>query len=610
MRILSVSIVSDHAGLWGYAGFISILALLLSAPDLTPSEQAALQWSTYLGGIDYDCGRSVDIDTNGCVYLLGYTSSLNFPTSPVSFDTTHNGQFDAFLSKVSTDGSEVIFSTYLGGENSDFGYGIAVDDDGCAFVAGSTESPDFPTTSDAFDTTFDGFSDVFVVKVSPDGNELVYASLLGGVRSDFAYSIALDDSGHAYLTGGTSSADFPTTPGSLDTTHDGCESDAFLVKMSAAGDELLYATYLGGNDLDIGSDVILDEFSTVFLTGWSCSPDFPTTAGAFDTTQSGQCDAFIVKLESGGNILAYGTFLGGTSFDEGISIAVDDSGNAIIVGTTASVDFPTSRSSLDSIHNGSYDVFLTKLNATGTSLVLSSFLGGDGCDYGYSITLDNDHLVHLTGSTESVDFPTTVDALDETHNGGEDVFIVTIDLMNVLLRHSTFWGGSSVDCGYDIISSDAGDLYLSGITGSIDFPTTAGVLGETYNGVRDVFVTKLNAAGVNPDPPGAVEDLTITLCCDHLWLNWSPVTVDTSGHPLAIDLYHIYRDTAISFGDHLNPFDSTTGPPYLDSSAGVGETEKNYFYSVRAVSGGTSSDFSKLTGEFDRHIISEDEFLR
>ena len=309
---------------------------------------SGLVYATYLGGIDFEDGYAIAVDVAGSAYVTGYTDSTDFPTTPGAFDTSY-GNVDAFVVKLNPTGSGLIYATFLGGGGYDYGYGIAVDGAGSAYVTGYTQSSDFPTTPGAFDTSYNGSMDAFVVKLNPAGSGLAYATFLCGGRFDKGYAIAVDGAGSAYVTGHTLSSDFPTTPGAFDTSHNSYNrEDAFAVKLNPAGSGLVYATFLGGSIEEWGYGIAVDGAGSAYVTGYTRSSDFPTTPGAFDTSHNGgEDDAFAVKLYPAGNGLAYASFLGGSDKDQGRAIAVDGAGSAYMTGSTSSRDFPTTPGAFD-----------------------------------------------------------------------------------------------------------------------------------------------------------------------------------------------------------------------------------------------------------------------
>jgi len=389
-----------------------------------------LAYATFLGGSEYESGEGIAVDDTGAAYVTGWTFSSDFPTTPGAFDTTYNGGYDdAFVVKVNPSGTGLAYATFLGGSDNERSEGIAVDDTGAAYVAGYTGSSDFPTTPGAFDTTFNGDHDAFVVKVNPSATGLAYATFLGGSYSDWGSGIAVDGDGAAYVRGETYSSDFPTTPGAFDTTYNGgYNTDPFVVKVNPSGTGLAYATFLGGSDDDWVYGIAVDGDGAAYVTGETSSSDFPTTPGAFDTTYNGDWDAFVVKVNPSGTGLAYASFLGGSEYDWGHSIAVDDTGAAYVAGTTESSDFPTTPGAFDTTYDGgTFDAFVVKVNPSGTGLAYATFLGGSDDDRVDGIAVDGTGAAYVTGHTYSSDFPTTPGAFDTTFNGGnQDAFVAKL----------------------------------------------------------------------------------------------------------------------------------------------------------------------------------------
>ncbi len=398
---------------------------------------SALDYSTYLGGTGLiDEANGIAVDSAGSAYITGDTNSSDFPTTAGAFDTTLSGSDDAFVTKLAPDGAALTYSTYLGGSgNADYGNGIAFDGAGSAFVTGYTVSGNFPTTPGAFDTTFTpaGNFSAFLTKLAPDGSALDYSTFLGGAGgTNIGNDVAVDGADNAYVTGSTLSTLFPTTPGAFDTTQNGGQ-DAFVTKFDASGSSLLYSTYMGGTGTDGAAAIELDANARAYLTGFTNSTGFPTTAGAFDTSYNDDGDAFVTKLNSAGSALAYSTFLGGTGvggtgYDSGSGIAVDGTGSAWVTGRTDSLVFPTTAGAFDTIYGPVGDAFVTRLNAGGSALRYSTYLGGSsggtgGTDQGSGIALGAPGDVYVTGYTTSSDFPTTAGAFDTSANGGNDAFV-------------------------------------------------------------------------------------------------------------------------------------------------------------------------------------------
>ncbi len=384
-----------------------------------------LIYSTFLGGTGSDGGSGIAVDGSGFAYVTGFTTSSNFPTTLGAFDTSHNGWYDVFVSWLNPSGSGLSYSTYLGGSGPEFPLGIAFDGTSNVYITGETQSADYPTTSGAFDTTYNGgtLGDAFVTKVKLIGfTSLAYSTFLGGSGGDNGFGLALDGSGNAYVTGLTTSTDFPTTPGALDTVSNG--HDAFVTKLNAAGSALDYSTYLGGIGVDFARGIALDSSGNAHVTGSTTSGDFPVTPGAFDTDKNGFYEAFVTKLNAAGSAAVYSTYLGSSEDDQGAAIQVDAGGNAFVTGETTSSDFPTTPGAFDT-SNSSLDGFVSRLNATGSALAYSTYLGGRFQDSIDALAIDAGGNVYVTGETYSSNFPTSHSAFDTTFGAGvyADAFV-------------------------------------------------------------------------------------------------------------------------------------------------------------------------------------------
>jgi plastocyanin len=384
---------------------------------------SALVYSTYFGGSGDDIGQSIAVDGSGNAYVTGYTQSTDFPTAN-PLQAVYGGNADAFVAKLNASGSALVYSTYLGGSGSDYGQGIAVDASGNAFVTGSTGSANFPTAN-ALQAANAGGSDAFVVKVNAAGSALVYSTYLGGSGLDQAWGIAVDLAGNAYVTGDTVSTNFPTT-NPLQATHGGGTSDAFVAKVNAAGSALVYSTYLGGSGGDQGQGIAVDASGSAYVTGLTSSTNFPT-ANPLQAANGGANDAFVAKLNTAGSALVYSTYLGGSGDDFGDGIAVDALGNAYVTGLTGSTNFPTANP-LQATHGGGiYDAFVAKLNAAGSALAYSTYLGGSGGDQGQGIAVDASGNAYVTGYASSTNFP-TANPLQAANGGGADGFVAKIGI--------------------------------------------------------------------------------------------------------------------------------------------------------------------------------------
>ncbi len=448
-------------------------------PCLAVVIDPVLSYSTYLGGSDDDFGEEeIAVDGSGNAYLMGRTYSANFPTlDPYQTD---QGGADFFVTKLSSSGNSLFYSTYLGGGDEEIGSGIAVDDSGNTYLTGRTNSDDFPT-KDPYQTDQGGL-DAFVTKLSASGNSLVYSTYLGGGSNDLGYDIVVDNSYNAYVDGETSSTDFPTQD-PYQTDQGGI--DVFVTKLSSDGNSLVYSTYLGGGYDDQAFGIAVDGSGNAYTTGYTNSTDFPTQ-DAYQTDQ-GDWDVFVAKLSSGGNGLIYSTYLGGADADYGYDIAIDSLFNSYIVGITWSSDFPTYNPYQTDL--GSRDAFVTKLSSSGNSLVYSTYLGGENEDTGQDIAVDGRGNAYLTGSTLSTDFPTQTS--NQTDQGDWDAYVTILSNTGENLIYSSYLGGQSTDYGWGIALDISDNVYITGHTLSEDFPTVNAY--QANQDGWDVFIAKIES---------------------------------------------------------------------------------------------------------------------
>jgi len=424
----------------------------------------------------------------------------------------------------------IVFTKTLGFNESsrsqNVGSSIALDRDNNVYVTGSATS-DFPVTPGAFQTTYGGnfctnsgfrtrpCPDAFVAKLTPAG-DLIYATYLGGQGYDEGASIAVDSSGNAYLTGSTGSANFPAAS-PIQSGFRGCDAlrtgtvfigtevctDAFVAKLNATGDVLLYSTYLGGTGQDRGLAVAVDALENASATGFTNSPDFPTLNALQPNPGGGSCspfpcsDAFVVKINSPGTQLVYSSYLGGTGGESGNSIVADSTGNAYVAGGTSSANFPTTPGAfqIGCRTPTCNDAFVTKINPTG-SFVYSTYLGGSSSDGAGGITLDPLGNAYVTGGTSSGDFPITQDAFQPRLASATDAFITKLNSAGSAVLYSTFLGGNDGDNGNKIALDSAGSIYVVGSTSSRDFPILNPLMvpGSSTSSIFG-FLVQFSAAG-------------------------------------------------------------------------------------------------------------------
>ena len=582
-----------------------------------------LVYSTYFG-TNLSAG-AVAVDSQGNVYVTGWSTAFlsgqnaaasgDLPVTPGVFQSGNHGfgcsiqncssGTNAYITKINAAGTALIYSTYLGGTVWDQGTGIAVDGAGNAYVTGVANSTDFPVTAGAFQTTNRAagldttwtyttannstetspivVSNGFVTKLNPTGTALVYSTYLGGsgvkypwvlgcienginncppydTAGDYASSIAVDNSGNAYVTGTVNSTDFPVTSGAFQTVNHSSgyrsytfyiPSNAFVTKINASGTALVFSTYLGGSGYygpnstsgypeagegDVGNSIAIDSTGATYVTGSSFSADFPVTTGAFQTVNNAANafqNAFITKLNPTGTALMYSTYLGGSgnstanAGDYGTGISVDSLDNAYVTGYASSKNFPTSAGAFQTVNNAAAgngsNAYIAKLNPTGTGLLYSTYLGGSDNglvpypgDYGTGIAVDSSGSAYVTGYAYSTNFPVTVGAFQIVNNAAslklDNAFVSKLNPAGTALLYSTYLGGSAYrganesDHGVGIAVDNLGNAYVIGSTSSQNFPVTAGayetILTQNYT---TPFIAKLD---MSPGVPVAVVTVT------------------------------------------------------------------------------------------------------
>lgn len=492
-----------------------------------------LSYSTYLGGSGIDAANAIAVAPDNTAFVAGSTSSSDFPTiHALQPNDGGNPDFpeDAFVSKISADGSTLLYSTYLGGTNRDAANGIAVDNFGDAFVIGTTLSPNYPVTTNSFNTlcgadgkcgaSYDGgtlVTNAFVTKLNPAGSALVYSTFYGYFENVSGEAIAVDTNGNAYLTGYTTAnfvptvtivppqvppPPFPITSGAFQTTYGGGATNAYVAKLDATGSTVLYSSYLGGEIEDAGYGIALDSSANVYLTGLTYSTLFPVSVGALQSTFGGAGDAFVAKMNlnaSGPASRIYSTYLGGSGLDQGNGIAVDTSGNAYVTGLSNSATFGFSPNGFQKTNAGEGDAFVAKLTSAG-ALSYFTFLGGSHFDEGTGIAVDSTGNAYLTGTTVSTDLPTAGAVFQPVYGGGNaDSFVAKLDQSGNLV-YSSYLGGTNTELAGGIAVDTSGNAYVTGQTCSEDFPL-ANPLQAVPGGNCDAYVAKisvLNGFAFNP----------------------------------------------------------------------------------------------------------------
>jgi hypothetical protein len=575
---------------------------------LSPDGKTIL-YSTILGGSRADGATGISVDGNGNVFLTGFTSSSDFPTTSGVVQVARTGQSDVFVSKLNSTGSALLYSTFLGGSKDDIPTGIATDSTGSVYIAGVTFSGDFPTTAGSFQSAIAGGTcsgsvsgytttcpDAFVAKLNSTGTALVYATYLGGSSYDGAASIGVDSTGSAYVTGITDSTNFPTTANAYQSTNSGGScgpsrathpcTQAFVAKLSPTGQALTYSTYFGGNGDTMGTAITVDGSGNAYVAGITNSTNLPTTGQSYavgtcgSTTNSFNCpDAFVAKFNSGGSALSYLTYLGGTSYDFATDIRLDGAGDAYVVGGTDSLDFPVSSSAVQlnfgggscntTVNTVTYNfdcpnAFLTVLNTTGSALY-STFLGGAGGEVALGVAVDTSGNAYLSGTTISADFP-VANAEQAQLAGDSDAFVAKMS-------------GLSTSTAPVVLAPNALN-FGSVMVGSA---STSQTLTLSNSGSNAVSITSITVAGANSG------DFSQTNTCGSSVAASSSCTISVAFAPSASGP----RSGTLSVAD------SASNSPQTASLSGQGEdfslTASTNSQTVTA--GGTASYDLTLTPE-------------
>jgi uncharacterized protein (TIGR03437 family) len=476
-----------------------------------------LAYSTFFGsGGAEDVPGAIAVDAAGQVYLVGTTGAGDFPTANPA-QANLKGRADVFVSKLNAAGNALVYSTYLGGANegqgADIGFGIAVDSAGAAYVTGTTSSSDFPVVA-PFQSTRSGPADAFVTKLNPNGG-IVFSTYLGGNGAELGFGIAVDTLSTPYIVGTTSSTDLLSgtrrfaddgeaadVAASPEQTGLRGPSDAFVIKLAPTGSARIYGRYLGGGGAELGLAIAVDAPGSAYVTGVTASNDFPTVNPLQASYGGGETDGFVAKIAVNGGSLVYSTYLGGSQLENhtflqqipfpGAAIAVDNAGNAYVASVTTSPNFPT-RNPAQASFGGVADAYLAKLNAAGNALVYSTFIGGSGEDIGFGLGVDGAGNAYLTGATSSTNFPLE-NPLQSSLKGQVDAFVTKLNAAGSALAYSTYLGGSSEELASGIAVDPAGNAYVFGLTASTDYPTVQ-PLQSSRRGEADTFIAKLRDEG-------------------------------------------------------------------------------------------------------------------
>jgi hypothetical protein len=492
----------------------------LECPDRDPSLPLLIDpeliWSTYIGSTEIDTARALARDGRGTLIMAGRGNEVGFPLTPGAYKSPPN-PIHGFASVVrlrEVDG-QLVYGALIGGTWNEQGAAVGVDSLGQATVAGWTDSKDFPTTPGAFDRVHDSMNRAaFVLKLTPLGDDLVYSTFLEGTEvGDEAYGLALASSGSAIVVGRCSSSDFPTTPGVFMPIAK-TPGNAFLTRLDPTGSALEWSTRFGGNNWEEIYAVALDDLERPTITGRTMSPDFPVTPGAFSTTLT--CKpltclrmAFVTRFTADGSALVWSTLLGGSKDDVGYALALLPSYGVFVGGQTVSPNFPITPGAIQSNYHPdpfgalTPDVFVARLDPSGSSLLYSTYLGGSYYDYLGGICVDASGVATISGATESPRFPVTTGAYSTTYKN-TDAFVARLDPVGKRLLYSTFLGGPSPEYGVDVVVDNAGRITTCGDSYGPGFPVTAGAVSTVFKGGgRDAFVTQMDLLLEGVDAFGA-----------------------------------------------------------------------------------------------------------
>ena len=386
----------------------------------------------------------------------------------------------------------LLASTFIGDGDNDWGYSIAVDENGNVFVTGYAWSDNFPSSAGSYNETFNGIKDAFVSKLTNDLSTLLASTFLGGSSWENGHSVIVESTGDVLISGATGSRDFPMAGASYDNTYNGGTNDVFVCKLNNDLSTMIASTYIGGGDDDYGYDLTLDNTGNVFVTGRTESDDYPAIGGFDNTFNGGFEDVFVSKLNNGLSSLLASTYIGGNTDEGSDAIITDDAGNVFISGFTYSDDFPTAGVPYDDTHNGSGDIFVAKFNNNLSMLTSATFIGGTNFEESHAMTLDSSQNVFIAGYTGSPEYPSTPGVYDETFNENHDAIITKLDnnLSNILA--STFIGGTSDDDCYGLVIEGAENVFITGISFSTDYPTTGNATDDSHNGERDIFLSRFS----------------------------------------------------------------------------------------------------------------------
>jgi len=534
-----------------------------------------LVFSTFLGDSNDEIGNAITIDSKNCSYVTGYTMSTNFPTSSGSYDDSHNGHMDCFVTKIDASGSNMIFSTYIGSGGMEISYDIEVDSKENIIITGITGDSDYPTTSNAIDRSHNGANDGFITKLNPSGSNLIFSTFIGGSFDEVSSSIKIDSDDNIVVIGNSRSDNFPTVTGCYDTTING-QSDVFLLKINSTGSSIIRSTFIGGGDIDEGYDLQINSQGNIVFTGTTKSSDYPTL-NPFDSSINGNLDSYISIVDKNLTNLLYSSFLGGNDHDESFCIDLDNNDNIIASGYTRSNNFPITENAFQGEKSSYADIFISKFGPSGQKLIFSTFIGGTDDDIAYGLYVDLVGDIYTCGLTLSKDFPCNEKSYrSNPPTGSHEGFFLKMNTNGTKLLNSTYWASDDhMDYCKDIYVDEYRNLYVTGVTDKgylqpTNFPITPNAYDTTHNEGDEVFVSKMKFSS-KPLPPVGLFGYPEQ---NNVYLRWFP-PIDDGGMP--ITYYSIYR--GIDPDNLTMIITDRVGVSYSDHTAVWGE---EYYYAVSA----------------------------
>lgn len=456
--------------------------------------------ATYAGGSGGDIAFATAVDAAGAVYIAGSTASFNFPGTTGGAQPAAAGGGDAFVAQLDRDLVSFVRVTYLGGSGADVAQALALDAAGNVYVAGSTNSLNFPGTAGGAQASPGGGGDAFVARLAPDLATLVQATYAGGSAFDQAFALALGPADSVYVGGGTSSVNFPAAAGGAQATRAG-NTDGFVVRLAGDLATFVQATYVGGTNNDITYALAVAPDGTVYAAGSTGSATFPATAGGAQPAPGGGGDGFVAKLDAGLATFAQATFLGGVAADAAYALALAADGTVFVAGETGSANFPGTAGGAQPVRGGGNDAFVAALDGTLATLRQATFVGGLSDDVANALALDPTGTVYVAGNTASTAFPATAGGAQAVAGGGGDAFVARLPATLLALPQATYVGGSGLDQAFGLAVTARGRVYAAGGTASLNLPVATGGAQPAAGGGGDAFVAAMTASLALVDPP-------------------------------------------------------------------------------------------------------------